>query len=147
MEVILLNTVPSLGERGETVKVKPGYARNYLFPRKLALPASAANRRVFKEEEKVLAKRDELAKNTAQHAAGKLTDVSCTIPVQVGEEDKLYGSVTAHDISKVLKDQGYAIEKKQVDLEEPIKQLGVYTINVKLHREISAPIKVWVVKE
>ena len=147
MEVILLNTVPSLGERGETVKVKPGYARNFLFPRKLALPANESNRRVFKEEERVLAKRDELEKNTAQQDAAKLKDVSCTIPVQVGEEDRLYGSVTANDISKVLKDQGFDIDKKQVVLEEPIKQLGVYTIDVKLHRDISAPIKVWVVKE
>jgi large subunit ribosomal protein L9 len=147
VEVILLDSVPSLGNRGETVKVKPGYARNYLFPRRLALPASAANTRVFKEEERVLAKRDELAKHGAQKTATKLTDVSCTIPVQVGEEDKLYGSVTAKDIAKVLKDQGYNIEKKQVLLEEPIKQLGVYTIEVKLHREINAPIKVWVVKE
>ena len=142
-----MNTVPSLGRRGETVKVKSGYARNYLFPRKLALPASESNRRVFVEEEKVLAKRDELEKHTAQHAAAKLTDVSCTIPVQVGDEDRLYGSVTANDIAKVLKEQGFDIDKKQVMLEEPIKQLGVYTIDVKLHREISAPIKVWVVKE
>ena len=80
MDVILLNTVPSLGERGETVKVKPGYARNFLFPRKLALPARDSNRRVFKEEEKVLAKRDELEKNNAQHAATKLTDVGCNLP-------------------------------------------------------------------
>lgn len=147
MEVILLDAVPSLGERGETVKVKPGFARNFLFPRRLALPASESNRRVFKEEERVLAKRDELAKSTAQTAAEKLTDVSCTIPVQVGDEDKLYGSVAANDIAKVLKDQGFKIDKKQVILDEPIKRLGVYTIDVKLHREITAPIKVWVVKE
>jgi large subunit ribosomal protein L9 len=147
VEVILLDSVPSLGDRGDTVKVKQGYARNYLFPRKLALPASASSSRVFKEEERVLAKRDQLAKNSAQLTAGKLADVSCTIPVQVGEEDRLYGSVTANDIAKVLKDQGYDIEKKRILLEEPIKQLGVYTIDVKLHREISAPIKVSVVKE
>jgi large subunit ribosomal protein L9 len=147
VEVILLNTVPSLGQRGETVKVKPGFARNYLFPRKLALPVSEGNQRVFKEEEKVLAKRDEQARNVAQGAATKLTDVSCTIPVQVGDEDRLYGSVTANDIAKVLKDQGFDIDKKQIELDEPIKQLGVYTIDVKLHREVSAPIKVWVVKE
>jgi large subunit ribosomal protein L9 len=147
MEVILLDTVPSLGNRGDTVKVKPGYARNFLYPRKLALPATASNRRVFLEEERVLEKRDQLAKYSAQEFATKLTDVSCTIPVQVGDEDKLYGSVTANDISKVLKDQGYDIDKKQVLLEEPIKQLGVYTIDVRLHREINAPIKVWVVKE
>jgi large subunit ribosomal protein L9 len=147
VEVILLDTVPSLGNRGDTVKVKPGYARNYLFPRKLALPANEPNQRVFKERERVLAKRDELAQNDARQAAAKLTDVSCTIPVQVGEEDKLYGSVTSIDIAKLLKDQGFDVDKKQVLLEEPIKQLGVYTIDVRLHREISAPIKVWVVKE
>lgn len=147
MEVILLDNVPSLGRRGDTVKVKPGYARNFLFPRKLALPSTQSNARVFKEEEKVLAKRDELAKSNAQKAAAKMADVSCTIPVQVGEEDKLYGSVSANDIARVLKDQGYDIDKKQVLLEEPIKQLGVYTIDVRLHREINAPIKVWVVKE
>lgn len=147
MEVILLDMVPSLGNRGDTVKVKSGYARNYLFPRKLALPASEGNRRVFKEEERVLAKRDELAKNSAQKTSTKLSDVSCTIPVQVGEEDKLYGSVTSNDIAKVLKDQGFEVDKKQILLEEPIKQLGVYTIDVLLHREVSAPIKVWVVKE
>lgn len=147
MEVILLDTVPSLGQRGEVVKVKPGYARNYLFPRKLALLATDPNQRVFKEEERVLAKRDELAKHGAHKVAEKISDVSCTIPVQVGEEDKLYGSVTAGDIAKVLKDQGFEIEKKQVMLAEPIKQLGVYTIDIRLHREVSAPVKVWVVKE
>jgi large subunit ribosomal protein L9 len=147
VEVILLDAVPSLGGRGDTVKVKSGYARNYLFPRKLALPATLPNRRVFKEEEVILAKRDELAKNTARKSADKMADVSCTIPVQVGEEDKLYGSVTGKDIAKVLKDQGFDIDKKQVLLEEPIKQLGVYTIDIMLHREINAPIKVWVVKE
>lgn len=147
MEVILLEKVPSLGDRGEKVKVKRGYARNYLFPKKLALPATEPNLRVFREEERVLAKSDELAIKAARTQASKLTDTSCTIPVQVGEEDKLYGSVTAADISKVLNDQGFKIDKKQVLLEEPIKQLGVYTIDVKLHREVNAPVKVWVVKE
>jgi large subunit ribosomal protein L9 len=147
VEVILLDTVPTLGNRGDTVKVKAGYARNYLFPRKLALPATEPNSRVFREEEIVLAKRDEQARHGAQKSAEKMVDVSCTIPVQVGEEDKLYGSVTNNDIAKVLKDQGYDIDKKQVLLEEPIKQLGVYTIDIRLHREVDAPIKVWVVKE
>lgn len=147
MEVILLEKVPSLGERGEKVKVKPGYARNYLFPQKLALPATEPNMRVFHEEERILEKRDELAMQSARAVAEKLTDTSCTIPVQVGEEDKLYGSVTAADVAKVLGDQGFKIDKKQVLLEEPIKQLGVYTIDVKLHREVNAPVKVWVVKE
>lgn len=147
VDVILLKKVPSLGERGATVKVKPGYARNYLFPKKLALPATESKLRVFREEERVLEKRDQLAMQSARTKASKLTDTSCTIPVQVGEEDKLYGSVTAADISKILNDQGFKIDKKQVLLDEPIKQLGVYTIEIKLHREVNAPIKVWVVKE
>jgi large subunit ribosomal protein L9 len=147
VEVILLDSVPNLGDRGATVKVKPGYARNYLIPRKLALPASEANTRVFRERERVMGKRDELATTAARERARRLVDVSCTIAVQVGEEDKLYGSVSAVDITKSLNDQGHEIDKKQVELEEPIKQLGVYTVDIRLHREVSAPIKVWVVKE
>ena len=147
MDVILLDTVPKLGQRGETVKVKRGYARNYLFPRKLALPATASSQNVFKEQERVLDKRDQLETDHARARAAKLVDVSCTIPVQVGEEDKLYGSVTAADIHKVLGDQGHELDRKQINLEEPIKKLGVYTVDIVLHSEVSAPIKVWVVKE
>lgn len=147
MEVILLDTVHNLGSRGERVKVKPGFARNYLFPRKLALPASEANMRVFREHERVLVKRDQLAMDSARTRAEKLADVSCTIAVQVGEEDRLYGSVTSADIARRLAEQGHDVDKRQVMLEEPIKQLGVYTVDIKLHRDVSAPIKVWVVKE
>lgn len=147
MEVILLESIAKLGDRGATVKVKPGFARNYLFPRRLALPATEANERVFKEQQRVLVKRDELAVEAAKTRAERLADVSCTIPVQVGEEDRLYGSVTAADIAKSLAALGHEIDRKQVALAEPIKQLGVYTVDVKLHREVAAPIKVWVVKE
>jgi len=147
VEVILLDTVANLGERGAMVKVKPGYARNYLFPMSLALPATEGNRRVFQERQRVLVKRDELARQTATTAAGKLADASCTIPVQVGEEERLYGSVTAGDIAKSLAAQGFEVDKRQVQLDEPIKQLGVYTVDVRLHREVSAPVKVWVVRE
>jgi len=147
VEVILLDAVPKLGERGATVKVKPGYARNYLFPRKLALPASESNVRVFREHQRVMTKRDDMAREDARASAAKLADVSCTIPVQVGEEDKLYGSVTAVEIARSLVEQGHDVDKKQIVLDEPIKRLGVYTIDIKLHRDVSAPIKVWVVKE
>ena len=147
MDVILLSSIPSLGERGDTVKVKAGYARNYLFPRRMALPAGEANRRVFHEKQRVLEKRDELEMQSARTRANKLGDASCTIAVQVGEEDKLYGSVTSADIHKALADQGIDIDRKQIMLDEPIKKLGVYTVEIKLHREVSAPIKVWVVKE
>ena len=147
MEVILLKEVPSLGARGETVKVKPGYARNYLFPREIAIRANAVNKRIFEEKDRVLKRRDVKDMETAKQRAEKLANVSCTITVQVGDEDKLYGSVTSADISKELAAQGFEVDKKQVLLEEPIKQIGVYNVDVKLHREVNVPIKVWVVKQ
>lgn len=147
MQVILLDSIPNLGDRGALVNVKPGYARNYLFPRQLALPASEGNERIFRERQRIMVKRDEHAQDAARKQAVGLADVSCTIPVQVGEEDKLYGSVTAADIAKSLVDLGHEIERRQIVLDEPIKQLGVYTVDIKLHREVAAPIKVWVVKE
>lgn len=147
MEVFLLKTIPALGNRGDTVKVKPGYARNYLFPRKLAVQATDANRKALQEEEKLIQRRDEHAKVAARDLAAKMADTSCTIPVQVIEEDKLYGSVAANDIANELKRQGFEIEKRQVMLDEPIKQLGIYTVPLKLHGDVLVDIKVWVVKE
>ena len=147
MEVILLESIHKLGNRGQAVKVKPGYARNYLFPRNLALPATTANRRVFQETERVLIKKDVAATEAARVRAAKLTDVAVNIAVAVGEEDKLYGSVTALDIVRKLKEQGHDVERREIALDEPIRQIGVYTVDVRLHREVSVPIKVWVVKE
>ena len=147
MEVILLKPVPPLGTRGETVKVKAGYARNYLFPRTFAIPATESNKRVFAEEEKILQHRDVREMKVAKDFSAKLADVSVTITVQVGEDDKLYGSVTSADIAKELKSQNYDIEKKQILLDEPIKKVGVYNVEIRLHREVTVPIKVWVVKE
>ena len=147
MEVILLKTVPPLGSRGETVKVKSGYARNFLFPRKFAIPASKSNQRVFEEEEKVLKRRDQNEMRGARDQAAKLADVSCTITVLVGEEDKLYGSGTTADIAKELAGQGFDIDKRQILLKDAIRQVGVYNVDIRLHREVSVPIKVWVVKQ
>jgi large subunit ribosomal protein L9 len=147
VEVILLKTVPPLGDRGDTVKVKAGYARNYLLPRKLALPATESNRRVFKEEEKLLEQQDHREMHAAKQRASNMLDLSCTILVQVGEEDKLYGSVTSGEIADALNSQGIQVDRKQIVLEEPIKKIGVYTVEVKLHREVSVPVRVWVVKE
>jgi len=147
VEVILLEMLAPLGSRGDTVKVKPGYARNYLFPRKLAIPATPSNKRVFDEQERTLERRDVTEMRQAKEKAEKLADVSCTITVQVGEEEKLYGSVTALDIARELSNQGFEVDKRQVLLEEPIKKIGVYTIDIRLHREVGVPIKVWVVKE
>jgi large subunit ribosomal protein L9 len=147
VEVILLKAVPPLGDRGDKVKVKAGYARNYLLPRKLAIAATASNLRVLDEEEKILERRDQREMVEAKQRAAGMLDLSCTIPVQVGEEDKLYGSVTSADIATALKGQGVNVDRKQILLEEPIKKIGVYTVEIKLHREVTVPARVWVVKE
>jgi large subunit ribosomal protein L9 len=147
VEVILLKAVPPLGDRGDKVKVKAGYARNYLLPRKLAIVANASNLRVLHEEEKILERRDQREMVAAKQRAAGMLDLSCTIPVQVGEEDKLYGSVTSADIANALKGQGVDVDRKQIMLEEPIKKIGVYTVEIKLHREVNVPARVWVVKE
>jgi large subunit ribosomal protein L9 len=147
VEVILLESHPQLGKRGDTVRVKPGFARNYLFPRRIAVVATDSNRRSFEEEERVRSRRDVVEMRSAKDLAVKLATVSCTITVKVGEDDKLYGSVSTADIAKELENQGFRIDKKQVLLEEPIKKVGVYTIDVRLHREVVVPIRVWVVKQ
>jgi large subunit ribosomal protein L9 len=147
MEIILLDTVHKLGTRGQTVKVKPGYARNYLFPRKLALPATNSNKRVFQENERHLIKRDIEISKAARDRAAKLGELSVSVAVQVGEEDKMYGSVTNLDIVRKLKEQGHDIERNEVMLDEPIKALGVYTIDLRLHRDVTVPVNVQVVKE
>jgi large subunit ribosomal protein L9 len=147
MEVILLDTVNKLGSRGHTVKVKPGYARNYLFPRKLALPATAGNKRVFQENERHLIKRDSEVSAAARARAAKLGELNVSLTVQVGEEDKMYGSVTSLDIVRKLKEQGHDIDRNEVLLDDPIKALGTYTIELRLHRDVTVPVNVQVVKE
>lgn len=147
MDVILTQKVQGLGERGDVVRVKDGYARNYLFPKRLALPSTESQKRVLEEENKLHVSRDAKLKQSLMLVAEKMKGLSCTLVVQAGEEDKLYGSVTAHDIAKAVTDQGYAVDHKMVGLEEPIKKLGVYTVPIRLHREVEVPVKVWVVKE
>jgi len=147
MEVILLETIHKLGNRGQAVKVKPGYARNYLFPRNLALPATPANRRVFQENERVLIKKDMLAIDAAKVRAAKFAGAAVSLAVQVGEEDKLYGSVSALDITRKLQEQGIEVERREIMLADPIRELGEFTVDVKLHRDVSVPVKVSVVRE
>lgn len=147
MEVILLDAVQKLGTRGQTVKVKPGFARNYLFPRRLALPATDGNKRVFQENERHLIRRDIEAASAARDRAAKLGELAVSVAVAVGDEDKMYGSVTSLDIVRKLKEQGHEIDRREVLLDEPIKQLGVYTVDLRLHRDVTTPVKVWVVKE
>ena len=147
MELILKAKVEGLGERGDLVRVKNGYARNYLLPNNLAVPATEAHRRILEQENHVRVIRDTKLKRNVEAVAERMKDLSCTIVVQAGDEDKLYGSVGAHDIAEAIAKQGFEVHHRQIILEEPIKQLGVYTVPVRLHREVEVPIKVWVVKE
>ncbi len=147
MEVILLDSVHKLGSRGQTVKVKPGFARNYLFPRRLALPATDGNKKVFQENERHLIKKDIELASAARASAAKLGDLAVSITVQVGDEDKMYGSVTSLDIVRKLQEQGHEVDRRELMLEEPIKALGDYTIDLRLHREVTTPVRVQVVKE
>ncbi|MCD6521547.1 50S ribosomal protein L9 [Candidatus Calescamantes bacterium] len=146
MKVILRENISKLGRIGDVVDVKPGYARNYLFPRGLALPATEGNLKKVEEEKRIREKKEEKIKEEARNLARKLQKKSITIPVQVGEEEQLFGSVTAQDIANALVQEGFPIDKKHVVLEEPIKALGIYNVEIKLHPEVSTTIRVWVVK-
>jgi large subunit ribosomal protein L9 len=146
MQVILLKSVPNVGDEGQVVNVARGFARNYLVPQGLAVIADDRQRRIMAEENRLAGLRDRKRRRAAESLAGRFQDVSCTIAVQAGEDDKLFGSVTARDIAEDLTRQGFAIEKRQVELEEPIKQLGVYSVPLRLHADVRASVKVWVVK-
>ncbi len=147
MEIILTKSVEGLGARGDIVKVKAGYARNYLLPHKMALPATKAMKKVMNEENKLRDIRDDKEKRTILETAEKMKEISVTIVVQAGEEDKLYGSVSENDIARAITEQGFKVDHNMVKLEEHIKLLGVYTVPVRLHSEVEIQVKVWVVKE
>lgn len=147
MEVILLKDYEKLGKALDVVSVKDGYARNFLIPRGIAMISTEGNRKKIEEAKRLTARREENKIKEAKELALKIEQVPCTIAVKVGEEDKIYGSVSAVEISNYLKREGYEIEKNQVEIEEPIKKLGVYTVTIKLYKNITANLKVWVVKE
>ena len=147
MEVILREHVDHLGRRGDVVKVAPGYARNYLLPRKLALPVTEANRRQIDREKKVAEVRESEERQQAEAFASRLTQAEVVIARRVGETDALYGSVTTADIAEALASKGLEVERRKIQLSEPIKQLGEFAIPVKLHRDVNAEVKVRVVKQ
>lgn len=147
MEVILKEDVDKLGKAGSVVKVKPGYARNYLIPKGLAVVSTPHNVEVLEAEKGRKARQTEKEKAGAQETADKLSSFSCTIAAKAGVDDKLFGTVTSEDIAQAIKASGIDVDKKSIVLEEPIKTLGVYNVNVNLYPEITATIKVWVVKE
>lgn len=147
MEVILREHVDSLGRRGDIVKVAEGYARNYLLPRKLALPVTDNNKRQIERERKLAEARDMEEKAAAEAIAARLTQLEVEIPRRVGEHETLYGSVTTADIAQALKDKGFDIDKRRVALAEPLKALGETTVPVKIHRDVTAQVKVKVVPQ
>ena len=136
-----------LGKAGAVVKVKDGYARNYLLPQGLAYPATEANKKKITFEAERIAKQRAAEKAAAEGDAGQIAAVQLTFPVKVGEEDKLYGSVTAGDIQRKLEERGIHVEKRQVDLPEPIRALGEFRVGIKLHPDVRPEITVTVVKE
>ena len=147
MEVVLKKDYDGLGKAMDVIPVKDGYARNFLIPQGIAVPATEGNKKKVAEAKKFAERKEEKKLGEARELAKKIEQVPCTIPVKVGEEEKIYGSVTAQDIADFLKKEGFDVEKRNVDLDEPIKQLGVYNIGINLYRDISAKLKVWVVKE
>jgi large subunit ribosomal protein L9 len=147
MEVILRHAVENLGKPGDVVKVKNGYARNYLLPHNLAYEATPGNLKRIQQERDRLEAAENQRRDTAQEQATKLEQVSLTFAARVGEEGKLFGSVTAADIAQQLEQQGHHIEKRQVDLHEPIKALGVYRVPIRLHADVKPEIRVWVIKQ
>ena len=147
MQIILLDKVVNLGNLGEIVKVKDGYARNYLLPKGLAYPATEGNKKRIAFESERIAKQRATERQAAETEATRIAGVSLSFPMKVGEEEKLYGSVTAGDIQRRLEEQGIHIDKRKVDLAEPIRSLGEFTVGIKLHPEVRPEIKVVVVKE
>lgn len=147
MKIILLEDVEKLGQAGEVVQVAGGFAQNFLIPQRQALVATDANVAQFESWRKQHEAAAEREQRTAKIQAKALEKDSLTTVVRVGEEDRLFGSVTTQNISDLLKEKGYEIDRREIDLEEPIRSLGVYNVDVRLHPEVKATVKLWVVKE
>ena len=147
MNVILREHVDNLGKRGDVVKVADGYARNYLLPRKLALQATEGNKKHVERERKIVETREAAEKGQAEAIAARLANVEVVFARRVGETEHLYGSVTAGDITDYLKEKGFDIDRRKLILPEALKTLGEHSVNLKLHREVTVPLKVSVVKE
>ncbi len=147
MEVILRDHVEHLGTRGQIVKVADGYARNFLLPRKLALPATDGNKKRVERERKILEAREAEERSASEAIAARLTALDLTFTRRVGDTEQLYGSVTSQDIADALKAKGFDIDKRKILLPDALKALGEVTVPVKLHRDVTAQIKVTVAKE
>ena len=147
MEVILREEIEKLGRRGDVVKVAAGYARNYLLPKRLAVAANESNKKIVEQEKQAYLRRESKEIGDANDLAKLMATVEVTIAQKAGENDQLFGSVTSQDIAAALEKAGYTIDRRKVNLAEPIKSLGDYKVTVKLHREVSIELPVHVVKE
>jgi large subunit ribosomal protein L9 len=147
MQVILLENVPSLGKAGDLVKVSDGYGRNYLIPKKKALLATEKSLKVIEHQKRQVQQRLEKGKKDTEKLGQQIEKLSCTFVKTVGESGKLFGSVTSMDIENYLKENGIEVDRKRIFLEEPIKNLGMFTVPIKLSTEVTAQLKVWVVQE
>lgn len=147
MEVILRQSIENLGGPGDVVKVKPGYARNYLLPRGLAYEATPGNLKRIAAERQRLEAAEATRRDAAANLAKRLEEVSLTFSARVGEEGKLFGSITAADIANQLEAQGIEVERRQIDLHEPIKTLGVFQVPIRLHADVHPEVRVWVIKQ
>ncbi len=147
MELILLEDIFGLGRRGDKVDVVRGYARNYLLPRNLALEATSAGARVFQERDRVAAIRSNRMRHAAEKEAAQLNKLTITIPVQAGEDGKLFGSVTSSDLAEELARHDHQVDKRNVLLEETLKELGVYHVRIKLYQDVEGKVRVFVIKQ
>jgi large subunit ribosomal protein L9 len=147
LKVILRADVEKLGKRGDAVKVADGYARNYLLPKGLALIETPGSLKIIEEEKKLLAVKQVKEKAEAEALSEKLKQVSLTIVKKVGENEVLYGSVTSTEIEELLKKEGIEVDRRKIELSEPIKTTGIFNVPIKIHPEVTSEIKVWVVKE
>ena len=147
MDVILREDIDKLGSRGQIVKVAPGYARNFLLPKRLAVAATDANRKIVEQERQAHVRKEAKVQGEAQDLAKLLTGVSVTIAQKAGEQDQLFGSVTAHNIADALAAQNFNVDRRKIHLEEPIRQLGEFKVPVRLHKDVTAEITVIVVRE
>ncbi len=147
MEMILNQDVPNLGHMGDLVTVKSGYARNFLLPKKLAYLATPSNLKRIEQQKAKITSENAAQKSAAEELAQKLAKSSCTITVEVNDLEKMYGSVTDVDIVQALVDEGFEIDRKMILLENPIEDLGIYEVGIKLHSEVTAQVRIWVAKK
>jgi large subunit ribosomal protein L9 len=147
MEVILREDISNLGTRGQVVKVAPGYARNFLIPKKLAVTATESNKKIVEQERQAHLRKEVKLQSEAQDLAKLMTGVSVSISQKAGENDQLFGSVTSKDVADALAVKGFTIDRRKIQLDEPIKQLGEFKVPVKLHKDVTAEVTVVVTKE